>query len=226
MTELNNLAQSNYDRFISATSIPSREVSEVEVGNPYSIRTTIHITAAQTNPLYRTYLHHTWLTLDPGENKKVKIMFEYVGKRSSKEDQQDQDRKYIKLPNDVRFTSFIEDPSDSPRHALQTLGGAQIQVVTGKSSKFEKLNFNHDNNEVEGLISTREGVPVSGGKVILTYTFDDAQEKTRDQIIGKIFGGKFYATLRDKNWKTIRGYYVPAEGYADCYSEIIENIVE
>ena len=162
MTELNNLAQSNYDRFISATSIPSREVSEVEVGNPYYIRTTIHIAAGQTNPLYRTYLEHTWLILDPGEMKKIKLMFEYVGKRS-KQDQYivDPDRKYKKLPNDIRFTSFIEDPNDYPRHALQTLGGAQIQVVTGKSTRFEKFSVNHDKNEVVGLVSTNEQITSS-----------------------------------------------------------------
>jgi len=224
MTELNNLAQSNYDRFISATSIPSREVSEVEVGNPYSIRTTIHITAAQTNPLYRTYVQHTWLVLDPGEYRKIKIMFEYVGNRSHNNFPKDQEKEYLKLPNDVRFTAFIEDPRDSPRHSLQTLGGAQIQVVTGKSTKFEKLSFNHNKNEVEGLISTKDGVPISEGKIIITYTFhEDTQEKTRDQIITKIFGGRFRAMLLDGKWRTIKGYYVPAPGYADCYSETIEN---
>ena len=35
MTDANNSAQSNYDRFISATSVPSREFVDVTVGNPY-----------------------------------------------------------------------------------------------------------------------------------------------------------------------------------------------
>ena len=64
MTELNNLAQSNYDRFISATSIASREITEVEVGNPYSERTRIWIMAGHSNPLYRTYLQHSWAYLN------------------------------------------------------------------------------------------------------------------------------------------------------------------
>ncbi len=79
MTELNNHAQSNYMRFISHTSSPpSREVTFVEVGNPYPVRTRIWITAGQDNPLYRTYLERSWLYLDPGETKKIRVMFEYA----------------------------------------------------------------------------------------------------------------------------------------------------
>src|SRR6185369_9951252 len=36
MTELNNSAQSNYDRFISPTASPAvRQISDVSIGNPY-----------------------------------------------------------------------------------------------------------------------------------------------------------------------------------------------
>jgi hypothetical protein len=69
MTELNNLAQSNYDRFISTTSTPSREISTMEVGNPYPVRTRIWINAGNSNPLYRTFLEHSWVYLDPGETR-------------------------------------------------------------------------------------------------------------------------------------------------------------
>ena len=67
-------------------------------------------------------------------------------------------------------------------------------------------------------------LPVPGGKIILTYRFDDkGQEYSKDQIIDKIFGGRFRATISDWNWSTVRGYYVPLEGYGDSSSEIIEN---
>lgn len=51
-------------------------------------------------------------TLDaPGENKRFKLMFEYVGKRNSKTGHvtEEQDERFIKLPNNIRFTSFIEE---------------------------------------------------------------------------------------------------------------------
>ena len=233
MTEYNNLAQSNYDRFISKTSIPSREILMVEVGNPYPIRTIINMVAGQTNPLYRTYLEHTWIMLDPGETKKIQVMFEYVGKRSSKTDDihEGQDRKYITLPNDLRITSFITDPRVYPLHVIQTLGGAQIQIVTGKSTKFERFNVDNKEGEKEtndvisGLIVTDEGIPVSSGKVILIYTNDNNNEKQnkRYQTVDRVFGGKFHTKILERNWKIVQGYYVPSKGYADCYSEILKR---
>ncbi|MEV0600362.1 CARDB domain-containing protein [Streptomyces sp. NPDC050315] len=55
-TELNNLAQSNYDRFNAATASPStREVTSCTVTNPYQQRTRVFIVAGKTNPLYRTF---------------------------------------------------------------------------------------------------------------------------------------------------------------------------
>ena len=79
MTELNNVAQSNYDRFNTATGSPStREETTVEVGNPYPKPTRVWIIGQQTNPLYRTYVDTTWLWLEPGETRKVRVMIEYA----------------------------------------------------------------------------------------------------------------------------------------------------
>lgn len=78
MSDANNVAQSNYDRFISATSVPTRNLTSVAAGNPYASATRFSIGAGQTNPLYRTYLEHTWLRLDAHETRKVRVMFEYA----------------------------------------------------------------------------------------------------------------------------------------------------
>ena len=37
LTDANNVAQSNYDRFISATSTPTRETTTITAGNPYLV---------------------------------------------------------------------------------------------------------------------------------------------------------------------------------------------
>ena len=77
MTELNNEAQSNYGRFISATSVPLRLVTSVKVGNPFAVRTRVFILPRHTNPVYRTYLQNQ-LWLDPGETRKVEVMYEFA----------------------------------------------------------------------------------------------------------------------------------------------------
>jgi len=154
MTELNNLAQSNYDRFISTTSTPSREVTFVEVGNPYPIRTRIWINAGHSNPLFRTFLEHSWVYLDPGETRKVKVMYEYAPDHLIGNLFPDQllpkYREMQRLPNRVAFASFIENPRDNPRHSLEVLGGAQAEIVTGKSTEF--VRFAADGPMVAGTV--------------------------------------------------------------------------
>jgi CARDB len=71
MTELNNIAQTNYDRFNTATSSPSTRVeTSVEVGNPFDKATRVILVGQQTNPLYRTLVETTWLTLKPKQTKR------------------------------------------------------------------------------------------------------------------------------------------------------------
>lgn len=143
MTELNNIAQSNYDRFISKTSVPSREITRMEVGNPYPVRTRIWIQAGHSNPLYRTYLEHAWLYLDPGQSREVEVMYEYAPDHLTSAVYPKEDlpkyREMQRRPNRVAFASFIEDPRDNPRHALQVLGGAQAEIVTGKSTDIRRF---------------------------------------------------------------------------------------
>src|SRR5262245_29934063 len=109
MTDANNSAQSNYDRFISATSITSREITYVTVGNPYSERTRFFIGAVQTNPLYRTYLEHGWFVLDPGECRRVRVMFEFApDAEQSDPTVKEKQKKYLRVPNFVNIAGAIE----------------------------------------------------------------------------------------------------------------------
>lgn len=221
MTELNNLAQSNYDRFISATaSPPSREMTTVTVGNPFPARTRIWITAGQSNPTYRTYLEHCWIYLDPGETRKIGVMFEFAPDNLSngvyKSAQLGKVREMMRVPNNVATASFIEDPRDTPRHAIWALGGADAQVVTGKATKFQR--FGVDGTTAVGTIVTVDGaMPVKGGKVIFrasrankrdTYQYQDAKVGT---------SGTFSARLTIAGTE-VMAFYVPADGYGECES--------
>ncbi|MEJ7588018.1 MAG: hypothetical protein WKI04_10710 [Ferruginibacter sp.] len=154
MSIFNNMAQSNYDRFISAAASPAtRETTFIEVGNPYEKATTVYIRPGQTNPLYRTYLEHTSLFLDPGETRKVKLMFEYdpsnlyktpvsLGKYEHIDNRDANDRdhttirtlikKYTPEPNRVGVVAYINNPTEAQPHTPSRLGGVDVEVVTGK----------------------------------------------------------------------------------------------
>lgn len=224
MTELNNVAQSNYDRFISATaSPPSREITSVEVGNPYPVRARIWITGGHSNPLYRTYLEHSWLYLDPGETKKVEVMFEYAPDNLTNDvyppHMRDKYHGLQRVPNNVGATAFIEDPRDKPRHAIQVLGGVQVQVVTGRSTKFERLYA--DGPSVGGhVVTTDDKAPVSGGRVILRVSTAGKASSFAYQE-SKISNGSFTAKLRHKGTE-VKAFYVPPSGLGECESDIIK----
>lgn len=225
MTELNNVAQSNYDRFISATASPSsREMTSVEVGNPYPIRTRIWLTVGHSNPLYRTYLEHSWLYLDPGETRRVGVMFEYAPDNLTNDvypsHLRKQYREFQRVPNNIGATAFIEDPRDTPRHALQVLGGVQVQVVTGRATKFER--FYADGPTVGGrIVTVDQKSPVSGGKVIVRVSTKGDPATFAYQVV-KVSNGDFVAKLKCKG-DEVKGFYSPSPGLGECESDTIKT---
>lgn len=221
MTEYNNMAQSNYDRFISATSTPTREVTEVEVGNPYHERTRIFLVAGHDNPLYRTFLEHSWLYLDPGETRTVRVMFEFAPDQLTNDVYspalKKRYRPSLKKPNRVALASFIEDPRDYPRHAIQVLGGAQAEVVTGRGTKFQR--FGVRGSSVRGtVVVTENGKPVGSGQVLLRVSSGRGNETKTHFQAEELKAGSFAAKLR-KEGERVKAYYLPAAGFADCESE-------
>lgn len=224
MTELNNLAQSNYNRFISATaSPPSREMTSIEVGNPYPMRTRIWITAGHSNPLYRTYLEHSWLYLNPGETRKVEVMFEHAPDNLTNDVYppaiRSKYREMLRLPNNFAAAAYVEDPRDNPRHAIQVLGGLQAQIVTGRATQFER--FYVDGPSVGGTIVTVDGkMPVSGGKVVVRVSTAGKPETFTYQEC-KVTNGTFATRLKNKG-SEVKAFYVPAPGYGECESETLK----
>jgi M6 family metalloprotease-like protein len=228
MTELNNLAQSNYDRFISRTSSPpSREVTTVEVGNPYDRPTRVFIRAGQTNPFYRTYLEHMALKLDPGETRLVKVMFESLLNPNPDSPipftaidyDYELEQRYRKIPNNVGIYALIEDPRDEQLHTTQVLGGAQAQIATGRATKVQ--DFGVEGNRATGTVVTLDdGSPVINGKVIIIVTLgkDDSQRKT--YIDATVSDGKFSEIL-PPDWTEVEAYYNPDQEYADSSSKSV-----
>ena len=225
MTELNNLAQSNYDRFISGTSTPTRETTEVEVGNPYPERTRIWIAAGHSNPLYRTYLEHAWVHLDPGETRKIRVMYEYAPDQLTGDlyppELKKKYRPLQRVPNRVGFASYIEDPRDTPRHHLQVLGGAQAEIVTGRSTKFGR--FAVRGQDVRGtVVESESGKPVTGGKVIVRTRAGRGEKAETHYQTATLKKGSFAMKLEARG-DLVKAFYIPAASFADCESEEVKT---
>ena len=222
-TELNNLAQSNYTRFNTSTSSPStREVTSVEVGNPYDKPTRVFLVANQTNPLYRTYLQHTWLLLEPGEIRKIRVMLEHA--LDPAEDRLPPDvrldprtvKKVQREPNNVGLRALIEDPDDTPRHALAVLGGAQVQVVTGRGTRFEDLKRGEE--VVTGrVVTVDDGSPVDG-QVIVTVDRKRGVPEAYGYVTGRVVDGGFEVGLRLAD-APVRVEFLPPPGFGPCTSD-------
>jgi M6 family metalloprotease-like protein len=219
MTELNNLAQSNYDRFISTTSIPTREMTTVEVGNPYPIATRVFLHAGQTNPLYRTYLETTSVWLDPGEVRKVTVMFEYAPDNLINgvypKDLLPKVREMQRVPNNFGIVARIEDPNDNPRHKVDVLGGAQAQIVTGKSTHFD--DFDASQGQVRGKVVTVEDKEPTPGRVIVREHVRGEKCIQYKYRTVKLRNGGFTTRISAQSF-AVDAYYLAPTGYADCWS--------
>jgi hypothetical protein len=227
MTELNNHAQSNYDRFVSATGSPSiREETAVEVGNPYNQPTRVWIIGQQSNPAYRTYLDSTWLLLEAGETRRVRVMLEYALDPRSDDVPADvrpfaeQLPEFLRRPNDVGLHAYAEDPTDEPRHALELLGGADVQVATGRATKFER--FDSEGRVAFGTVVTADDrVPVPGGQVLVTFAADPDSPDDFLTVAAALEEGSFQVAA-PRRWKFARADHLPELGLGPATTEWIQ----
>ena len=232
-SQLNNEAQSNYDYFIAANASPAeRQIASVSVSNPYKKRTRVHLVMAQTHPFYRTYLATKMLTLDPGEVRKVEVMFEsYIeidasGPRllSTSAKQQTAvakpDMKLMAIPNNAMVVGIAEDPRTAPERSLQILGGAQARIATGRGTRFKE--FKAGKESCSGRVVTADGKGVAGGKVIVTLKGVPGA-KGETYVTTKVNStGDFRGKLPPR-WKTAQAYYLPLTFLSDRTSEVVKQ---
>jgi M6 family metalloprotease-like protein len=221
LTELNNSAQSNYDRFISATASPAeRKITQIEVGNPYDLPARVYLGVDQTNPLYRTYLEHRWVDLGANERRKVTVMMEFVGTAPAAFEGRVDPRQYSRVENRVSLTAHVVDPRDSTRHRMVLLGGADMSVATGRATRFEA--FDYLRGTVRGRVVQSDGSPVPSGTVIVTVTAGDSLYARHADVQARIGpNGTFAVELPQTGRGEAQGYYVPTAGFGDATSNRI-----
>jgi hypothetical protein len=207
-------------KIISATaSAPSREMVYVKVHNPFSQPTRTYIQVGKnSSPLYRTYIEHTSLWLDPGETRDVKLMFEYADDKNQGDTYLEY---YIGKPNNVRVYAMTAEPKGESGQVPVMVGGVGIQVVTGRATRFDDFRPGEEHTVFGRIVTVDNGQPVPGGKVIVSAFFEsDRGETIRDvqAVVGA--AGNFTAKV-DTGWHSLEAYYVPLDGYADSTSSVI-----
>ena len=125
-------------------------------------------------------------------------------------------------PNQARFACFIENPYDEHRHIKEFLGGAEVEIVTGRKTRFEY--FYKDGNTVGGAVITEDNKqPVNTGSVILIFKMTDGKKEYEDyKTITLDSEGSFIYRIEDLKTKllSVQGYYLPSKRFGDCYSII------
>lgn len=228
----NHRAQSNYTRFFSDSASPARRVvTEVEIGNPWDKATVAFVTAYQTGAAFRTYLEHTWLQLGPREIRKVKVMFEYAGNDPAGAAPVSQ-----RAINNVNLMGWGLDPDpglwrtpDRPGERIpELLGGAQVQVVSGRRTKF--TSFAPAGKmatagyagplEFDGRVAEWGGGDVSGGKVLVELQFADGRRAAYADAAVKQ-DGSFTVIADPGPWKSARAYLLSVSPWADSESALV-----
>ena len=175
------------------------------------------------------------MTLEPGAVCKVKVMLEYdpellfklpvaVGdltiNDSNRNKGEEIAKKYSLVSNHARFASFIEDPNDPHRHTKDILGGAEVEVVTGRKTQFEY--FKRQERTLTGaVIAVDNKQRVISGKVILILEVElDGKSVEEYKTLSLNNQGAFTFNLVEIKEKItgMQGYYIPRAGFSDCYS--------
>jgi hypothetical protein len=241
----NNWAQSNYTKFYSGGASPAeRVIKKIKVKNPYDKKTTIFVTAEQTELSFRTYLEHTWLNMEAGEEREIKAMFEYIG---------DVNQITSREANLVTVTGWILEPNignwyeeaestTKGEEIPYRMGGVEIGVLAGKKTQISDFNLRKAHGSslnVTGNVSVvSTGANVGAGKVIVRAVFEDSNKKIFKYGEDKdISSGKFDVNMpmsnatpltissffKKKYNVVIKAYYIAESPYADSESEELKK---
>jgi len=191
---------------------------ELTVGNPFSHPAYVYVVPSQTNPLYRTYLEHSWLYLDGGETRKILVMSEYAGGEALVEPDPDVVEAFRYIPNRIDLKGVADSEHPGTDHDVQVvLGGAQIEIAEGLATYVDNLvltDFFEILIEGEVLVQ-RDDSPAPQGTIFLTL---DDGTGGRTNVSVPMFGNQFSAFLPPSGWTKVRAYYLPPAGTADATS--------
>lgn len=142
------------------------------------------------------------------------------------------------VPIRASIVAFILDPRDKTDRpiGMSLFSGVQNEVVTGRRTKVESFYADHLDGQLGYIFgrvvvdgSTKHSEGVMGGKAIIVFANEEKNGgvRARSETIIKVdVEGRFVARY-DQQAKQIkagfaRAYYVPVQGYGDCWSEKLD----
>jgi hypothetical protein len=190
----NNLAQSNYVSFISASaSPPSRERASLTLFNHLPKPATFFISTRQSEKPFRTYLQHGWIRLKPNEQAKIGVMFEHVAGVTPPE------KKRIRR-NDVTFIGYVDTGEHRAKKragSLRKLSGASVAVHAASACKFAKVAL--QDGRITGTVTNAAKAPFpKGGSVVVTWGKSPEKSATGKVAANGLFA--FSVKGVGKNW--------------------------
>lgn len=229
LTELDNLAQSNYTRFISSSASPSaRGMSHVALHNPYPERTRMWVVAQQSSAFYRTYVEHQWLWLDPGETQRVGVMYEsLIGDPAYDRVTREHRDEIWKRPSRLSLVGLLENPLDEQLHVADTSGGVTVEVGSGRATRIDP--FDGDRDVVRGrVVAVDSGEGVGRGAVVVTAQPRGRAKGEASAAVELAPDGRFALELgrlvgdrRDGEQLAVQAEYLGSFGFADSRSTVL-----
>lgn len=146
----NNEAQSNYTWTASSKASPaSREVSSIVAVNPFDKPATVSFTISQPHPLFRIYIDHRWVHLQPGEKRRIGVLIEsLLGDRRFDDISEPFSHHDRRIETTARISAY-GDTHESCAPSL--LGGVAILAMTGSQTEFGE--FESDGDHASGHCS-------------------------------------------------------------------------
>jgi len=175
----------------------------------------VYFTINQPHPLYRTYIDHRWVYLQPGERRQVLVMVE-------------------SLLGDQRFDTIVREFKHQERRIMTTLrlsalgdtrstctatvlGGASILAVAGIGTEFRRFDIRGGRGE--GFVArTDTGAGVNGP--VLVSIMPRKLETNRQEIIRQVTaqGGRFVVEVGESMDARVQAHYLGTYPYGPCDS--------
>lgn len=221
VTPENNEVQSNFTWAASSTASPaSREVTTFWAENPYPVPAVMSFSVRQPHPMFRVYLDHAWVRLEPGARRRILMMTE-----SLLGDARFDDVSLPFLQSERRIETNVRlsmEGDDLGSCAGDTLGGAGVLVLTGRGTEFRL--FEVGGGVIHGVVAeVGTGDPVSGPGVVSVVPLDEADDRPAREIDVRVEDGEFLVKIEveDPERWAFTALYLGQVQYTPCQSETV-----
>ncbi|MCF2495073.1 hypothetical protein [Dyadobacter chenhuakuii] len=220
VTPENNEAQSNYTWMASTTSSPaSREATVLVAENTLKHPAFVYFTIHQPHPLFRVYLDHRWVFLQPGEKKQILVMTEsLLGDARFSYMTKNLIRRERRITTNLRLSALGDTGNTC---AAEIIGGATLLVLTGLGTHFKRFEAEHGLAFGE-IVRNDNGEGVNGKVIVSIKGKDRSGRKGETFKETTVTNGIFRVEIGDQRDVTVQGHYLGQTILTPCDSKEID----